>query len=145
MFPPRCSSGVGDFNPRSRKGSDTRVDAPFSPTTYFNPRSRKGSDTGYIVTTVLSLIFQSTLPQGERQVTVVVVVKSALFQSTLPQGERPQKYPIFNLFRYSCFSTNNQKILITITYKLLHAFFLPYFRCEPICKSMYACSSHLIS
>ena len=38
-----------------------------------------------------------------------------------------------------------KKILITITYKLLHAFFLPYFRCEPICKSMYACSSHFIS
>ena len=82
----------GDFNPRSRKGSDPSTEARaitrqhFNPRSrkgslagtgdgnllgHFNPRSRKGSDgiqPGYVV---MGIKFQSTLPQGERRSTTV--------------------------------------------------------------------------
>ena len=80
---------LGDFNPRSHKGSDIldvdvipahtiSIHAPtrgatirlfpsvLHPNRNFNPRSHKGSDAGISITWTIK-IFQSTLPQGERR------------------------------------------------------------------------------
>ncbi len=56
----------GDFNPRSREGSDL-VQNGFKPMfRYFNPRSREGSDKCVIVDMCTEYQFQSTLPRRER-------------------------------------------------------------------------------
>ena len=51
----------GDFNPRSREGSDPGIRAPAWDHRDFNPRSREGSDLRDLLG-CRSLQFQSTLP-----------------------------------------------------------------------------------
>ncbi len=58
----------------------------------FNPRSRKGSDRRLDNLESDVKEFQSTLPQGERRSKTGKGKKLDKFQSTLPQGERQQKY-----------------------------------------------------
>ena len=81
---------AASFNPRSRTGSDVRVDivllclfrvsihAPARGATVHPRRVRavRGE-------------FQSTLPHGERPDQVPGLVPPVEFQSTLPHGERP--------------------------------------------------------
>ena len=57
----------GNFNPRSREGSDGGAPAITFPVPYFNPRSREGSDEECCYTIGVMPEFQSTLPRGERQ------------------------------------------------------------------------------
>ena len=59
------------------------------PSDNFNPRSRKGSDSATIPPTLAMCLFQSTLPQGERRIIQYYGYVISPFQSTLPQGERP--------------------------------------------------------
>ena len=55
----------------------------------FNPRSREGSDSRVHSYAVANVAFQSTLPRGERRYTVSTTVWVLIpFQSTLPRGER---------------------------------------------------------
>ena len=54
----------------------------------FNPRSREGSDVIQFVLQAEFIKFQSTLPRGERLPLDSVCFKYLLFQSTLPRGER---------------------------------------------------------
>ena len=54
----------------------------------FNPRSRKGSDSAVYHLPELSSEFQSTLPQRERPFSVIFPLCLKKFQSTLPQRER---------------------------------------------------------
>ena len=102
---------LGNFNPRSREGSDILADAlgiltvtisihaPAKGATlsavlngrrnfYFNPRSREGSDFSSLRQRFLSLPFQSTLPRRERQLINTGQKQLDLFQSTLPRRER---------------------------------------------------------
>ena len=102
-------SGGFNFNPHSRKGSDSGNFLNMSKIFYFNPHSRKGSDFGITVIAITKIIsihtpargvtsdfwnkfrpqtgFQSTLPQGEWRDTATPNQNSKIFQSTLPQGE----------------------------------------------------------
>ena len=54
----------------------------------FNPRSREGSDLSYNMARYTRTGFQSTLPRGERPITSSISSLIDLFQSTLPRGER---------------------------------------------------------
>ena len=54
----------------------------------FNPRSREGSDTSFVMLTCILLRFQSTLPRRERHFAVMFWVFWSGFQSTLPRRER---------------------------------------------------------
>ncbi len=108
---PSTQYAVGNFNPRSREGSDalpieTKVSKkisihapargathrdPFSCASraYFNPRSREGSDGLLIRSKSHHYGFQSTLPRGERRkARARTVRRGGGFQSTLPRGER---------------------------------------------------------
>ena len=99
----------GNFNPRSRKGSDLRQLANMSFIFDFNPRSRKGSDRlgnricwRHGISTHAPArgatysphrnrefdLFQPTLPQGERHWFDAAKKADGKFQPTLPQGER---------------------------------------------------------
>ena len=56
-----------NFNPRSREGSDERVEINHLPgMRNFNPRSREGSDKTDSRRVFPTLRFQPTLPRGER-------------------------------------------------------------------------------
>ena len=104
-----------DFNPRSRKGSDSVVAIFISvktlfqstlpqgerpcvtlqsagPLKYFNPRSRKGSDCKYSRVPDVALI---SIHAPARGATIFAVRRFILssFQSTLPQGERQVRKP----------------------------------------------------
>ena len=57
---------VEDFNPRSREGSDTKLDHRRWDLSNFNPRSREGSDRIQLIHLYCPLLFQSTLPRRER-------------------------------------------------------------------------------
>ena len=54
----------------------------------FNPRSREGSDLLPKPFDLMSQEFQSTLPRGERQRRIEPPTSHLKFQSTLPRGER---------------------------------------------------------
>ena len=55
-----------NFNPHSRKGSDTcPLEREDYAEHYFNPHSRKGSDQTHLIRYPSRSRFQSTLPQGE--------------------------------------------------------------------------------
>ena len=88
------------------RGATTGLLAGINHTRNFNPRSRKGSDGKYTEELPDTEISIHAPARGATQ-KLRRREKPGAFQSTLPQGERQQKYPIFNLFRYSCFSTNN--------------------------------------
>ena len=79
---------TGNFNPRSREGSDDLPDRQPAERDDFNPRSREGSDVIQFVLQAEFIKFQSTLPRGERLPLDSVCFKYLLFQSTLPRGER---------------------------------------------------------
>ena len=55
-----------NFNPRSREGSDKRGTQHYDWVGDFNPRSREGSDANKFVPTFSTSQFQSALPRGER-------------------------------------------------------------------------------
>ena len=93
----------GNFNPRSREGSDERIPFTRFRMIYFNPRSREGSDSGERCSARIWSKFQSTLPRGERRAPKVAFSGPPLFQSTLPRGER----------RCSC-SSSLSKCIISI-------------------------------
>ena len=57
---------TGNFNPRSREGSDDLPDRQPAERDDFNPRSREGSDVIQFVLQAEFIKFQSTLPRGER-------------------------------------------------------------------------------
>ena len=76
------------FNPRSRKGSDSRTGGHVRQILNFNPRSRKGSDQLSSDSSRFLYWFQSTLPQRERLIPIISKVLPYIFQSTLPQRER---------------------------------------------------------
>ena len=57
-----CPTGLSNFNPRSREGSDLVAGLRRSTVHNFNPRSREGSDYRILMFVGLFLIFQSTLP-----------------------------------------------------------------------------------
>ena len=101
----------GDFNPRSREGSDgtaegynksievISIHAPAKGATlrgqydagnriYFNPRSREGSDWIGPTQGQLDPVFQSTLPRRERRSLASALLVAVIFQSTLPRRER---------------------------------------------------------
>ena len=79
---------IGNFNPRSRKESDTTITDLTATVIYFNPRSRKESDDYSVVYSIIGKAFQSTLSQGERHLVLRHSPFVMLFQSTLSQGER---------------------------------------------------------
>ena len=83
----RETNASGNFNPRSREGSDKNAGGHVLAELHFNPRSREGSDL-FTIRRILITSFQSTLPRGERPLTQSVPTWSAVFQSTLPRGER---------------------------------------------------------
>ena len=87
-------TGILNFNPRSRKGSDISICVGLKIGIHFNPRSRKGSDFGWRFAIRFTQLFQSTLPQGERLPAGHFRTTLLRFQSTLPQGER-RKNPVF--------------------------------------------------
>ena len=100
----------GDFNPRSREGSDCFDCLTSFCHNDFNPRSREGSDSSALDPQDTLLLFQSTLPRRERrilykfrlqrdQISIHAPAKGATrtwetsslawqFQSTLPRRER---------------------------------------------------------
>ena len=59
-------SVFGDFNPRSREGSDILSCAVCTARSHFNPRSREGSDGTSYTNSRRHDTFQSTLPRRER-------------------------------------------------------------------------------
>ena len=101
----------GDFNPRSREGSDILCPREsFRRWTYFNPRSREGSDMLSVVVYDIPAIsihapargatyskqssgyshayFNPRSREGSDYKEVTVGAKEPQFQSTLPRGER---------------------------------------------------------
>ena len=84
-------SGGFNFNPHSRKGSDSGNFLNMSKIFYFNPHSRKGSDFGITVIAITKIISIHTPARG------VTIKKGTIkmckaFQSTLPQGEWRQTF-----------------------------------------------------
>ena len=63
-----CIGDPADFNPRSRKESDSHLPVQDSQASDFNPRSRKESDLEKPGMGAQTKPFQSTLSQGERRV-----------------------------------------------------------------------------
>ena len=105
----RETNASGNFNPRSREGSDKNAGGHVLAELHFNPRSREGSDALHFVlrhmihisihapargatfcnlSLLRILAFQSTLPRGERPVFLPADFAHVRFQSTLPRGER---------------------------------------------------------
>ena len=82
---------AGDFNPRSREGSDQRTRPTAERPTPFQStlprRERHPSE----VEQLTKGIFQSTLPRRERPVTKSAWRTTLAFQSTLPRRERPSR------------------------------------------------------
>ena len=117
----RCAehSVHGDFNPRSREGSDVliesgaRICANFNPrsregsddalmfaaglVSYFNPRSREGSDPVLIFAVKLAGNFNPRSREGSDQPGAHGFVNTLSFQSTLPRRERPHLLTSFRL------------------------------------------------
>ena len=81
----RSGCHAGNFNPRSREGSDLIGFPIWISAIYFNPRSREGSDCSLCLS---CFRFQSTLPRRERPEKPKSVIYMREFQSTLPQRER---------------------------------------------------------
>ena len=54
----------GDFNPRSREGSDDRPESEEHTAYYFNPRSREGSDVCYCVNNIQFCDFNPRSREG---------------------------------------------------------------------------------
>ena len=81
------------FNPRSREGSDFKLEIFSELINNFNPRSREGSDKKENTVLIHSIRFQSTLPRGERPELLARDSRITTFQSTLPRGERPGLMP----------------------------------------------------
>ena len=99
----------GDFNPRSREGSDVLTVSKMLLTSHFNPRSREGSDcdyympfylpgisirapargaTGNLRYTVLSCHISIRAPARGATKRENIKVPRKKFQSALPRGER---------------------------------------------------------
>ena len=84
-------SSAGVFNisiHAPARGATKQITVCFLPDGDFNPRSRKGSDPGRALLLRRQQEFQSTLPQGERRAGDNINEQDLAFQSTLPQGER---------------------------------------------------------
>ena len=62
------------FNPRSREGSDFKLEIFSELINNFNPRSREGSDKKENTVLIHSIRFQSTLPRGERLVVIITLL-----------------------------------------------------------------------
>ena len=86
--PPISSESAGNFNPRSRKGSDASPQALFLREMIFQSTLPQGERLGIPFRYYMFEEFQSTLPQGERQYQAGPLKQEDRFQSTLPQGER---------------------------------------------------------
>ena len=79
---------ASDFNPRSRKGSDFKICGVSGRQSNFNPRSRKGSDGLRVICDFLLAI---SIHAPARGATDGILLRNNIhveFQSTLPQGER---------------------------------------------------------
>ena len=81
-----------NFNPRSRKGSDSKVTGTVKPSRISIHAPAKGA-TRIHKPKVSRYAFQSTLPQRERLVGFCFAHNPCLFQSTLPQRERQSSDP----------------------------------------------------
>ena len=80
-------TGVCDFNPRSREGSDVvLVNVDQRVAISIHAPARGATPVGGILANWLA--FQSTLPRGERHIVSYFHKKYNRFQSTLPRGER---------------------------------------------------------
>ena len=85
----RLTEYHGDFNPRSREGSDKKSRVPFPKFHNFNPRSREGSDCNLPVSpSDLHAYFNPRSREGSDKIVVREHITIRLFQSTLPRGER---------------------------------------------------------
>ncbi len=104
----KINSNAGDFNPRSREGSDEKyyyslplpgisIHAPakgatvtsataFVVTVNFNPRSREGSDKLPCIFATCVALFQSTLPRRERLQPRAIISLSANFNPRSREG-----------------------------------------------------------
>ena len=83
---------IGDFYPRSRKGSDETAEGHRRQFRNFYPRSRKGSDGTYLP---LSQNFSHFYPRSRKGSDLIPRsggLSMMIFLSTLPQGERPMYY-----------------------------------------------------
>ena len=90
-----------NFNPRSRKGSDIMSESDNCGLLYFNPRSRKGSDANTAMSNNGTAISIHAPAKGATP-TDMFSLHFEKFQSTLPQRERQhfvqmaQVHPNFN-------------------------------------------------
>ncbi len=78
----------GNFNPRSREGSDFSLSNGCPIASYFNPRSREGSDEDQIVVPGLHEDFNPRSREGSDDKSIPITKFNFKFQSTLPRGER---------------------------------------------------------
>ena len=94
-FNPRSREGSDDaprplqspainFNPRSREGSDRLAHAPAGRAADFNPRSREGSDPGRRPASSARLYFNPRSREGSDLSSSLKEPYPDLFQSTLP-------------------------------------------------------------
>ena len=87
----------GDFNSRSRVGSDSHLILFVPHSIYFNSRSRVGSDKQKKEWKQWQRTFQFTLPCGERPIYNHWFIIFIEFQFTLPCGERLAALQLLNL------------------------------------------------
>ena len=80
--------GHGDFNPRSRMGSDAYQALVSAQGDIFQSTLPHGERLWRRRSSESPVIFQSTLPHGERPPSLDSMPATRLFQSTLPHGER---------------------------------------------------------
>ena len=78
----------GNFNPRSREGSDVPVSGGAYQEIYFNPRSREGSD-AIASSLTLELNISIRAPAKGATDDLKDWTEIAKFQSALPRRERP--------------------------------------------------------
>ena len=83
----RETNASGNFNPRSREGSDKNAGGHVLAELHFNPRSREGSDALHFVLRHMIHISIHAPARGATSLASALLV-AVIFQSTLPRGER---------------------------------------------------------
>ena len=88
----RETNASGNFNPRSREGSDFYWFTIIQHMYNFNPRSREGSDALHFVLRHMIHISIHAPARGATSLASALLV-AVIFQSTLPRGERQLPSP----------------------------------------------------
>ena len=88
----RETNASGNFNPRSREGSDKNAGGHVLAELHFNPRSREGSDALHFVLRHMIHISIHAPARGATSLASALLV-AVIFQSTLPRGERQLPSP----------------------------------------------------